>query len=35
MTCDHRVLDGVIAARFLQSIKRVLENPIEAMPKDM
>jgi pyruvate dehydrogenase E2 component (dihydrolipoamide acetyltransferase) len=32
---DHRVLDGVIAARFLQSIKRVLENPLEVMPKDI
>ena len=31
---DHRVLDGVMAARFLQSVKRVLENPIEVMPKD-
>jgi pyruvate dehydrogenase E2 component (dihydrolipoamide acetyltransferase) len=32
---DHRVLDGVIAARFLQSIKRVLENPAELAPKDI
>ena len=32
---DHRVLDGVMAARFLQSVKRVLENPIEVMPKDI
>ncbi len=32
---DHRVLDGVTAARFLQSVKRVLENPVEVMPKDV
>ena len=32
---DHRVLDAVMAARFLQSVKRVLENPAEVMPKDI
>jgi pyruvate dehydrogenase E2 component (dihydrolipoamide acetyltransferase) len=26
-SCDHRVIDGVGAARFLQELKRLLENP--------
>lgn len=32
---DHRVLDGVVAAQFLLSIKGVLENPVAVMPEDM
>ena len=31
---DHRVLDGVVAAQFLQSIKGVLENPAAVLPED-
>jgi len=27
MSCDHRILDGVVAGRFLQELKRFLENP--------
>lgn len=27
MSCDHRVIDGAIGAQFLQSLKRILENP--------
>ncbi|SRR5579875_100762 len=27
VSCDHRVIDGVVAGRFLQEIKRFLENP--------
>ena len=27
MSCDHRSLDGVVAGRFLQELKRFLENP--------
>jgi pyruvate dehydrogenase E2 component (dihydrolipoamide acetyltransferase) len=27
ISADHRVIDGVVAARFLQDVKRVLENP--------
>jgi pyruvate dehydrogenase E2 component (dihydrolipoamide acetyltransferase) len=26
-SCDHRVIDGVAAARFLQDLSRLLENP--------
>jgi len=28
LSCDHRILDGATGARFLQELKRVLENPI-------
>jgi pyruvate dehydrogenase E2 component (dihydrolipoamide acetyltransferase) len=27
VSCDHRVIDGVVAGRFLQDVKRFLENP--------
>jgi pyruvate dehydrogenase E2 component (dihydrolipoamide acetyltransferase) len=27
VSCDHRIIDGVIAGRFLQEVKRFLENP--------
>ncbi|MFA6540851.1 MAG: pyruvate dehydrogenase complex dihydrolipoamide acetyltransferase [Bacteroidota bacterium] len=27
LSCDHRVIDGAIGAQFLQSFKRILENP--------
>jgi pyruvate dehydrogenase E2 component (dihydrolipoamide acetyltransferase) len=27
LTCDHRVLDGALAAQFLQEIKRIIESP--------
>ena len=26
-SCDHRIIDGVMAARFLQDLKALLENP--------
>lgn len=29
ISCDHRVIDGFIAASFIQEIKRILENPEE------
>ncbi|MDF1551507.1 MAG: 2-oxo acid dehydrogenase subunit E2, partial [Deferrisomatales bacterium] len=29
LSCDHRVVDGVLAARFLGEVKRLLENPGE------
>lgn len=28
MSCDHRVIDGATGAKFLQTLKRYLENPI-------
>jgi pyruvate dehydrogenase E2 component (dihydrolipoamide acetyltransferase) len=28
MSCDHRVIDGATGARFLQTFKKVLENPL-------
>jgi pyruvate dehydrogenase E2 component (dihydrolipoamide acetyltransferase) len=28
MSCDHRVIDGATGARFLQDVKRMLENPL-------
>ena len=26
-SCDHRIIDGIVGARFLQELKRFLENP--------
>lgn len=31
LSADHRVLDGVVAARFLQELKRVLEAPLSLL----
>jgi len=28
MSCDHRVIDGAAGAKFLQSVKRLFENPL-------
>ncbi|MFA5833309.1 MAG: pyruvate dehydrogenase complex dihydrolipoamide acetyltransferase [Bacteroidota bacterium] len=28
MSCDHRVVDGAIGAQFLQSFKKIIENPL-------
>lgn len=29
MSCDHRVIDGAMGARFLRTLKAMLENPLE------
>ncbi len=29
LSCDHRVLDGAQGAKFLQTFKHILENPLE------
>ena len=26
-SCDHRIVEGVVAGRFLRELKRFLENP--------
>lgn len=31
LTADHRVIDGSVAAEFLQTMKRYIENPITAI----
>jgi pyruvate dehydrogenase E2 component (dihydrolipoamide acetyltransferase) len=31
MSCDHRVIDGASGARFLQTFKAMMENPLELL----
>jgi pyruvate dehydrogenase E2 component (dihydrolipoamide acetyltransferase) len=28
MSCDHRIIDGATGAKFLQTFKKILENPL-------
>ena len=28
MSCDHRVVDGAVGAKFLQALRRLVENPL-------
>lgn len=28
MSCDHRVIDGALGARFLQTLRQLIENPL-------
>ena len=28
LTCDHRVVDGAVGARFLQAFKPLVEDPV-------
>jgi pyruvate dehydrogenase E2 component (dihydrolipoamide acetyltransferase) len=31
LTCDHRVVDGALGAKFLQNLKELLENPMRML----
>jgi pyruvate dehydrogenase E2 component (dihydrolipoamide acetyltransferase) len=31
LSCDHRVMDGVMGAKFLQDLKRLLEEPLRLL----
>lgn len=31
LSCDHRVIDGAVGARFLETLKGMLENPIRML----
>jgi pyruvate dehydrogenase E2 component (dihydrolipoamide acetyltransferase) len=28
MSCDHRAIDGATGAKFLQTLRRLIENPL-------
>ncbi len=28
LSCDHRVVDGVVGSKFLNTLKTLLENPV-------
>jgi len=28
LSCDHRVVDGVTGAKFLDTFKKMMENPV-------
>jgi pyruvate dehydrogenase E2 component (dihydrolipoamide acetyltransferase) len=28
LTCDHRVVDGATGAKFLQVVRKYVENPV-------
>ena len=31
LSCDHRVVDGAVGAKFLKTLKVILENPLALM----
>ena len=31
LSCDHRVIDGVVAARWMQAFQRLIENPLRLL----
>jgi pyruvate dehydrogenase E2 component (dihydrolipoamide acetyltransferase) len=28
LSCDHRVIDGALGAKFLQTLRKLVENPL-------
>jgi pyruvate dehydrogenase E2 component (dihydrolipoamide acetyltransferase) len=28
MSCDHRIIDGALGAKFLQTLRKLVENPL-------
>jgi pyruvate dehydrogenase E2 component (dihydrolipoamide acetyltransferase) len=28
LSCDHRIIDGAVGAKFLQTLRRLVENPL-------
>jgi pyruvate dehydrogenase E2 component (dihydrolipoamide acetyltransferase) len=31
ISCDHRVMDGAMGEKFLQDVKRLLEEPLRLL----
>ena len=31
LSCDHRIIDGALGAKFLQTLKRLVENPLSML----
>jgi len=31
LSCDHRIIDGAMAAEYLQTLRQLIENPATLM----
>jgi len=31
LSCDHRAVDGATAAKYLQTLKNIIENPVSVL----
>jgi pyruvate dehydrogenase E2 component (dihydrolipoamide acetyltransferase) len=31
ISCDHRVIDGAVAAEFARDLKNIIENPVSVL----
>jgi pyruvate dehydrogenase E2 component (dihydrolipoamide acetyltransferase) len=31
MSCDHRVIDGALGAKFLQTLRKLIESPLSML----